>query len=40
VRGMLATNRMRDAQLRRLSVYAGESHPHVAQNPQPLSELA
>ncbi len=40
VRGMLATNRMRDAQLRRLSVYAGESHPHTAQNPQPLSELA
>ena len=40
VRGMLATNRMRDAQLRRLSVYAGESHPHVAQNPVPLSELA
>jgi large subunit ribosomal protein L13 len=40
VRGMLATNRMRDAQLRRLSVYAGESHPHVGQNPQPLSELA
>ena len=40
VRGMLATNRMRDAQLRRLSVYAGDSHPHTAQNPQPLSELA
>jgi large subunit ribosomal protein L13 len=40
VRGMLPTNRMRDAQLRRLSVYAGESHPHSAQNPQPLSELA
>jgi len=40
VRGMLATNRKRDAQLRRLSVYAGEAHPHTAQNPQPLSELA
>lgn len=40
VRGMLPTNRMRDAQLRRLSVYAGEAHPHSAQNPQPLSELA
>ena len=39
VRGMLATNRMRDAQLRRLSVYAGYSHPHTAKNPQPLSEL-
>jgi large subunit ribosomal protein L13 len=36
VRGMLATNRMRDEQLRRLSVYAGPSHPHDAQKPQPL----
>lgn len=36
VRGMLPTNRMRDAQLRRLSVYAGTQHPHEAQKPQPL----
>lgn len=36
VRGMLATNRMRDAQLRRLSVYAGADHPHDAQKPAPL----
>jgi large subunit ribosomal protein L13 len=36
VRGMLPTNRMRDAQLRRLSVYAGAEHPHGAQDPQPL----
>ena len=36
VRGMLATNRMRDEQLRRLNVYAGPSHPHEAQKPQPL----
>jgi large subunit ribosomal protein L13 len=36
VRGMLATNRMRDEQLRRLSVYAGSNHPHDAQKPQPL----
>lgn len=36
VRGMLATNRMRDEQLRRLSVYAGAQHPHDAQKPQPL----
>ena len=36
VRGMLATNRMRDAQLRRLEVYAGSQHPHDAQKPQPL----
>jgi large subunit ribosomal protein L13 len=40
VRGMLATNRMRDAQLRRLSVYAGADHPHEAQKPLPLSSLA
>ncbi len=40
VRGMLATNRMRDAQLRRLSVYAGTSHPHEAQKPAPLSSVS
>jgi large subunit ribosomal protein L13 len=39
VRGMLPTNRMRDAQLRRLSVYSGDKHPHEAQRPVPLSEL-
>jgi large subunit ribosomal protein L13 len=38
VRGMLATNRTRDDQLRRLNVYAGADHPHTAQNPQPLFE--
>ena len=36
VRGMLATNRMRDVQLRRLAVYTGSEHPHDAQKPQPL----
>jgi len=36
VRGMLPTNRMRDAQLRRLKVYAGAEHPHEPQKPQPL----
>lgn len=36
VRGMLAPNRTRNDQLRRLNVYVGESHPHAAQNPQPL----
>ncbi len=36
VRGMLATNRMRDAQLRRLNVYADAEHPHDAQKPAPL----
>ncbi len=39
VRGMLPTNRMRDLQLRRLSVYSGPSHPHEAQKPAPLSSL-
>jgi large subunit ribosomal protein L13 len=38
VRGMLAPNRTRNDQLRRLNVYAGEKHPHGAQNPQPLFE--
>ncbi len=36
VRGMLAPNRMRHAQLRRLSVYAGADHPHDAQKPSAL----
>ena len=36
VRGMLPTNRMRDEQLRRLTVYSGAEHPHDAQKPQPL----
>ena len=40
VRGMLPPNRMRAAQLRRLSVYAGADHPHAAQNPAPLAALS
>ncbi|MGA8099628.1 MAG: 50S ribosomal protein L13 [Candidatus Cybelea sp.] len=40
VRGMLPTNRMRDEQLRRLSVYAGATHPHEAQKPAPLSTVS
>jgi large subunit ribosomal protein L13 len=36
VRGMLAPNRMRSAQMRRLKVYAGTEHAHAAQKPQPL----
>jgi len=39
VRGMLATNRMRDVQLGRLNVYSGSDHPHEAQKPAPLSSL-
>jgi large subunit ribosomal protein L13 len=40
VRGMLPTNRMRDEQLRRLSVYTGAAHPHEAQKPAPLATVA
>lgn len=36
VRGMLPTNRMRDIHLGRLKVYAGATHTHDAQKPQPL----
>ena len=36
VRGMLPTNRTRDVQLRRLTVYAGDAQPHAAQQPRPL----
>lgn len=36
VRGMLPRNRLGRVQLKKLKVYAGESHPHEAQNPQPL----
>lgn len=39
VRGMLPHNRLGRAQLKKLKVYAGSSHPHAAQQPQPL-ELA
>jgi len=37
VRGMLPTNRMRQVQLRRLTVLVGDKHPHTAQQPQPLA---
>jgi large subunit ribosomal protein L13 len=36
VRGMLATNRMRDVRLGRLKVYKGAAHPHTAQSPVEL----
>lgn len=36
VRGMLATNRMRDVLLGRLKVYAGTDHPHAPQQPKAL----
>ena len=36
VRGMMPRNRLSRAQLRKLKVYAGPEHPHVAQQPQPM----
>jgi len=39
IRGMLPHTRLGRAQLRKLKVYAGPTHPHAAQQPQPL-ELA
>jgi large subunit ribosomal protein L13 len=34
---MLPHNKLGAAQLRKLKVYAGPEHPHVAQNPAPLA---
>jgi large subunit ribosomal protein L13 len=36
VRGMLPKNRIGRAQLKKLKIYAGASHPHTAQQPNPL----
>lgn len=36
IRGMLPKTRLGRAQIRKLKVYAGPTHPHAAQNPQPL----
>jgi large subunit ribosomal protein L13 len=36
VKGMLPRNRLGRAQLRKLRVYAGPEHPHVAQAPEQL----
>ena len=36
VRGMLPKNRLGRAMFKKLKVYAGDSHPHAAQKPQPL----
>lgn len=37
VRGMLPKNKLGDKLINKLKVYAGENHPHVAQNPQLLN---
>jgi large subunit ribosomal protein L13 len=36
VKGMLPRNRLSRAQLRKLRIYVGPEHPHVAQDPKPL----
>lgn len=36
VKGMLPRNRLARQQLRKLKVYAGPEHPHVAQKPEPM----
>ncbi|HEY4376505.1 MAG TPA: 50S ribosomal protein L13, partial [Acidimicrobiales bacterium] len=36
IRGMLPRNRLGRAQLKKLKVYAGPTHPHSAQQPQVL----
>ncbi len=40
VKGMLPRNKLGRAQLRKLKVYAGPDHPHVAQQPEPMEVLA
>jgi large subunit ribosomal protein L13 len=37
VRGMLPHNTLGRQQFKKMKVYAGTSHPHTAQNPQPLT---
>ncbi len=36
VKGMLPKNRLARTMLKKLRVFAGPNHTHVAQNPQPL----
>ena len=40
VKGMLPRNRLARAQLRKLKVYPGPDHPHVAQKPEPMEVVA
>lgn len=37
IRGMLPKNRLGAQQLTKLKVYAGPTHPHTAQKPEPLA---
>ena len=36
IRGMIPKTRLGRSQISKLKVYAGPTHPHAAQNPQPL----
>ena len=36
VKGMMPHNKLSNAQISKLKVYAGDKHPHAAQNPQPF----
>ena len=36
VKGMLPHNKLSDALITKLKVYAGDAHPHSAQNPKPF----
>jgi large subunit ribosomal protein L13 len=36
IKGMLPKNRLGRRMIKRLKVYAGDAHPHAAQQPQPL----
>jgi large subunit ribosomal protein L13 len=37
VKGMLPKNKLGRAMIKKLNVYAGPEHPHVAQSPRPLA---
>lgn len=39
VKGMLPKNRLSRQLITKLKVYAGEEHPHAAQNPQPFPNV-
>ncbi|MFN3477695.1 MAG: uL13 family ribosomal protein, partial [Candidatus Methylomirabilales bacterium] len=36
VKGMLPKNKLGDALLKKLKIYAGPNHPHQAQRPEPI----
>jgi large subunit ribosomal protein L13 len=36
VKGMMPKNKLSRSMLNKLKVYAGNDHPHAAQQPQPL----